>query len=71
MGTWAELGHTLAVFHGAFAVGMTTYPALEAKVTLTNEQVPNAAIEIVALAPISKPEPLTIRVGGYVTLWKF
>ena len=66
-----ELAAWLSTFHGALTVGLTTYPALESRFTLQTELLPAAAVEILAKAPVSKAEPLTLQAGVHLTIWQF
>ena len=62
---------TLAAWHGALTVGLTTYPALESRFALTNEAIPAVTIDLVAQDPIGKPEPLTLKAGIHLKVWAF
>lgn len=67
----ADLAVALATYHGALTVGLTTYPALEAKFALTNERAPNVSVETILTAPISRPEPVGLKLGIHLTVWRF
>lgn len=66
-----DLAMWLATWHGALAIGLTSYPAAEAKLTLESTLAPDLAIEFVTVGPIGKPEPISLRAGLYLTLWRF
>lgn len=61
----------LVGYHGAFAIGLTSYPAAEARVSLTHDNVPNTAIVFKVKAPISKPETVSFEAGVFLSLWRF
>ena len=63
---------SVIALHGVLTVGLTTYPALESRFTLTAPALaPKVAVEVLARTPISRPEPITLQAGVHVTVWEF
>ena len=62
---------TLAAWHGALTIGLTTYPALESRFALTTEAFPAMTIDLVAQNPIGKSEPLALKAGIHLKVWGF
>ena len=67
----ADIALGLASFHGALTVGITSYPALESRFSVSPGGNRDVALSLVAVAPISKSEPLSLAVGAHITIWRF